>query len=106
MEVPKLGQLVTEPDVGRDAVHIAVVPAVNVTRRDLRPGERMANGVVDCFLKEPVRPGERYWLMLYPQTVTSLRHVWSHPAFPDEPDPAPKHRSEADVWADAQEATA
>ena len=60
---------------------------------------------MDPFLSDPVQPGQRYWLCLYPQTVTTLRHVWTHPAFADEQIPAPKRRSEADVWADIAKET-
>jgi hypothetical protein len=74
----------TPPDAGskRDAVHVAIVPMV--ATKTLRPGERLTNGIVDPFLTEPVEVGQRFWLCLYPNTVTSLRHVWTHPAYNDE----------------------
>jgi hypothetical protein len=99
METPQLGQLVTG-DAARDAVHIAVIPMTTVC--DLLPGQHLQNGIVDPYLAEPVKPGQRYWLLLYPGTVTSLRHVWAHPAFP----PEPQHRTGVAVGAGTPEATA
>lgn len=96
---PKLGQLATEAD-RRDAVHIAMAPVI--ASHNLLPGSRVkldSNGeamwtsidpigIVDPFLQEPVKQGDRFWLMLFPGTITGLRHTWSHPAFtPKMPTP-------------------
>lgn len=117
MNEVKVGRPITDPAAGRDAVHVPVLPMI--ATRVMVPGEHLTNGCVDPFLKSPVQPGERYYLWLFPGTVTSLRHVWTHPAFDDEADPLPKpkapaepdrtydavadgcakkSRSEADVW--------
>lgn len=88
-----LGTLGTVIDAtaGRDAVHLAVEPAV--AGEKLYPGShvRLAGGravtggetfgIVDPFLKGPVYEGQHFWLVVYPRTITSLRHVWEHPAF-------------------------
>lgn len=86
-----LGTII-DASAGRDAIHLAVEPAV--AAHVLRPGEDVGFledgtvgmcdkplGIVDPFLKAPVRKGERFWLVVYPRQITSLRHVWTHPAF-------------------------
>ncbi len=91
--VPNLGG----KQVGRDAIHLAVEPAtagesLGVARSVRREpnglwyhcsdGERMA--IVDPFLASPVREGQRFLAVVPPRQITSLRHVWAHPEFPDE----------------------
>lgn len=97
-----LGNLIDE-NAGRDAIHLAVEPCI--AGEPLMPGwhiglkdgkavndpEGKKVGIVDPFLKQNILPGERFWLIVYPRTITSLRHVWTHPDFKDavsEPDPS------------------
>jgi hypothetical protein len=94
----------------RDAIHLAVEPVVAAEK--LFPGQDVGLiagrasasaavklGIVDPFLKHPVIEGQRFWLVVYPRQITSLRHVWSHPAFEDEAvDAKPTSKEASEAW--------
>lgn len=88
-----LGYVIDET-AKRDAIHVAVEPAY--AAQMLRPGQHVGFvdgkastkaeklvGIVDPFINGMIEKGQRFWLLLYPRTITSLRHVWSHPDFED-----------------------
>ena len=80
----------------RDAIHLAVLPAQAGTALARGESIKIENGqawidhgpspllIVDPFLRQGVARGEWFWAVLRPRLVTSLRHVWDHPALPDE----------------------
>ena len=97
MSEVNLGQLIADKEARqrRDAIHIAVIEMEAVEM--LEPGQAIGVvpntdglkasagcehvGIVDPLLKHQVSPGERFWMVMNPKTVTDLRHDWNHPAF-------------------------
>lgn len=98
------------PNEKRDAIHLAVYPVV--AECDLDPGEDVGLlengnasvhakekvGIVDPFLRKVVKSGERFWLVIYPRQIKSLRHVWEHPAFPASGETETARASGSEQW--------
>lgn len=98
--VATMGDVLPEDAGGRDAVHVAVISArceekvypgqdvgfLAMEGRDAITSTRDPQhiGIVDPFIKDAVFPGDRFWLYLYPRTITGLSHRWSHPSFDDD----------------------
>ena len=106
-----LGTII-DASAGRDAIHLAVEPVVAAV--NLVPGQdvglvdgraypkRPYLGIVDPFLTKGVNAGEHFWLVVYPRQITSLRHVWTHPAFEAAADPVAltveEESSDSETW--------
>lgn len=97
-----LGMVHYKPEK-RDAIHLAVEPVT--ASMVLSPGQKIGiingcayitgmelgvtraikvpyHGIVDPFLPCAVSAGEKFWFVMAPRMVQSLRHVWEHPDFP------------------------
>lgn len=94
MENLGIGKIITT-EQHRDAIHVAIVPMV--AGMMLSPGQHVSIapdrtayagknpiGVVDPFLSCDVKNKQTFWLFMYPNTVTNLRHDWTHPAFAEQ----------------------
>lgn len=98
--VATMGDILPDDAGGRDAVHVAVVSCVAQSK--LHPGQHIGIGerdgkdyaadasatkqigIVDPYIEKPVMVGQRFWLYLYPRSITGLSHRWTHPAFNDD----------------------
>ena len=104
-----LGRCPIPENSGRDAIHLAVEPVIAAER--LYPGQHVGLtddhealaridkkvGIVDPFVDGSVAAGERFWLVVYPRRITSLRHVWTHPDFEGEGS-EPVDRAASEAW--------
>jgi len=111
MAGPNIGEKVYATDAQRDAIHVAVIP---LTAGDdhMRSGDSIrlsledptvalglgeygnSIGVVDPFLDDYIKKGDRFWAFLTPGTVTGMQHKWQHPAFDDFKEPS----GESELW--------
>ena len=109
-----LGMVHTK-DEYRDAIHLAVEPVV--AGQILKAGDHIGLvkgvakknaeellGIVDPFIEGRIEKGQKFFLVVYPRKITSLRHVWSHPAFedtdeiPDTPEELEDTKQKAYEW--------
>lgn len=102
-------------ELPRDAVHIAVVQIT--AGETLVAGDYISKdglkrpptiGIVDPFLDRQVKIGEKFYLFLFPGSVTDLTHHYTHPIL-DADDAKVKARNvimewvETMVWGDDKE---
>lgn len=106
-----IGRII-EDEAHRDAIHVAVAPVKAACR--LWPGQRVSLiqggqfatddaklppvGIVDPFLSHPIETGTQFYMFLFPGSITSLRHEWTHPAFGDAKPSQPADVAASEKW--------
>lgn len=105
-----LGTIIDDT-VGRDAIHLAVEPVIageillrgqhiglidGLAYNDDNDGVTPL-GIVDPFIEGLINKGDRFLLVVYPRKITSLRHLWTHPEFP-EMTPAQDEKEKSKKW--------
>lgn len=97
MEPIKLGKLI-ENEGYRDAIHIAIEPVIagetlkagdyigfnNKGKKEVIKNATKLIGIVDPFLSIDLKQGDKFYMLLFPNTITSLRHHWTHPEFEEQ----------------------
>ena len=109
--VPDIDKIITDPSTTRrDAIHTAVAPIevgskvepgmkvvivkvrISETQTELKifPATQSTepdqyDAAVSPFLERAAERGEWCWIMMRPNTVTSLRHLWTHDKFQPRP---------------------
>ena len=114
--VATMGAILPDDAGGRDAVHVAVFSAtspdvlfagakVAIVFRGMIDAvvelqEAESVGIVDPYINGDIQPGQRFWVYLYPRTITALSHKWSHPAFEqsDEAYVPPSQKLISEKW--------
>lgn len=96
MSINKTNHLAHTPEVAglKDAIHVAIVSCragsilkraepftINTDGEAIYCNENKSIGVVNPFIKHPVKRGEIFWGILKMQEVPNVKHVWEHPSF-------------------------
>jgi hypothetical protein len=106
-----IGELITTSQ-HRDAIHVAVTPMVaaqKLQRADhvcMKGGKAYkasksdnAIGIVDPYLSVTVNKDDTFFVFMYPNTITSLRHEWTHPLFDNcAEEVVPTELSKSKIW--------